>query len=255
MHHGSNRAEDLMLSGLILFNLDGRVLDLIRLSPQSYAAWAEVSFVGDSGAENPIAEFRIHGLTGVMNCEARHGSEFFDYSEKSFQEEQGLVIGVGLTDGKLRFLKQGCSKQQSLPISSVELDAVQPLWGGSNVFLKGDGAIWVQVVQPRPEGVSERRFAGNLAHSEVKELEALLGQHDFPEIKIPERVGVPDESIVRIVAKLRDGRTTSLRTFEKDVHEGFTPIYHWLRVRGERLDRLKQVYEGPNDSSWKPPGF
>jgi hypothetical protein len=153
------------------------------------------------------------------------------------------------------FLAACTPSSTALPLDSIRLRAVHGLWGGMNVFLKADGSLWVQDVSREGDGFLERRFQGSLPASEVKELEALLGRHDFPSIRIPPRTGIPDETSVTLVARLKDGRAVTLSAFTQDVHEGFTPVHHWLRVRGERIDHARLVYQGAPDPAWKPPGF
>ena len=150
----------------------------------------------------------------------------------------------------------GCSPSGPPPVAvnHITLYAAHPLWGGTNVFLNGDGALWVQD-HPRGKGQVERRFQGTLPPADLKELDALLSRHDFPSIRIPPRMGMPDEAVVVLVILLKDGRKVELSAFERDVHEGFTPVYHWLRVRGERIDRTQPIYDGVLDPSWKPPSF
>jgi hypothetical protein len=143
-----------------------------------------------------------------------------------------------------------------LPLASVVLYEVHPLWGGEDIFLKSDGAVWIRELKAGPSGgYRERRFSGQLSSAEIQELEALLGQHDFPSIKIPQRSGIPDEAILRIDVRLKDGRVVSLSAFAQDVHEGFAPVRHWLEARAKRVDRSKPTYEGSSDDTWKPEGF
>jgi len=151
-----------------------------------------------------------------------------------------------------------CSKSEPLRIANAAVYDAHPLWGGDNVFMSGDGSIWVQQIGP-PNGsnkaVVEHRYVGQLPVTETQDFEALIGRHHLMEIKIEERIGVADEHRVAVVVKLRDGRTTSLVSWDRDLHQDFDPICGWLRARGKRVDSMKLAYEGRFDSSWKPPGF
>jgi hypothetical protein len=143
-----------------------------------------------------------------------------------------------------------------LPLRSITLHGIHGLWGGEDIFLTSDGSLWVRRLTPRSgSGFDERRYAGRLPIGDVRELEALLGKHDFPSLRIAARTGLPDEPLVGIDLRLGDGRVVSLTAFEGDVHEGFTPVYHWLRSRAKRIDGSKPTYEGSSVESWKPEGF
>jgi hypothetical protein len=150
----------------------------------------------------------------------------------------------------------GCSTPAAPPVAmkQITLLASHGLWGGTNVYLQADGTLWVQD-HPRGQGQIERRYESSLPASEMKELGDLIQQADLPSLKIPERIGVPDETSVTLLLVLEDGRRVQRSAFVNDVHAGFTPVYHWLRVRGERLDRNKPVYDGKPDPEWKPPNF
>jgi hypothetical protein len=170
-----------------------------------------------------------------------------------------MFMTLGLKSALLFTLTlSACSKSEPLRIANAAIFDAHPLWGGDNVFMSGDGSIWVQQIRPPKTPntvVSERRYVGRLPVAEIQEFEDLIGQHNLLAIKIKERTGVPDEHRVGIVVKLTDGRKTSLFTWDSDLQQDFDPICGWLRARGRRVDSMTLAYEGLVDSSWKPPGF
>jgi hypothetical protein len=138
---------------------------------------------------------------------------------------------------------------QDTPLELVVLRDVHPLWGGRNVYLMGDGALYVQLVE---KGQQETRYALRLAPAKVAELEDLLREHRFTRIETEDRPGQPDEARPVIEVRWQSGESKTVAKWANDVHPNFDAIYDWLIELAESVTDQTPVYVGPYKGDWQP---
>jgi len=137
-------------------------------------------------------------------------------------------------------------------IEKITLNDIQPLWGGSKFYLKEDGEVQFEIVEMRKQPPS-KRFKTSLSEEKMKEIENLLSEHDFFNIKITERPGVPDEAHPEITIILKSGEEKTIMKWANDKHEDFDAILNWiLGIIETTQGNIKPFFEGPYESDWHP---
>lgn len=147
-----------------------------------------------------------------------------------------------------------CSAPSRLPAQDTSLELiilrdVQPLWGGRNVYLFGDGRLFVQIVA---RGAQETRYALRIEPAKVEELADLLREHRFWQIEIEERPGLPDEARPEIEVTWQSGAHKAVAKWANDAHPDFDAIYAWLIELAESVTGQTPVYVGPYEEDWRP---
>jgi hypothetical protein len=139
-------------------------------------------------------------------------------------------------------------------VKAVTLKDVHPLYGGENVYLRPDGSGFAQLVVARatPPGLHERRFTLPPAPAVMLQIAQALRDHDFFNISLSDRAGMPNEARTTIAIELASGRAHRVSKWANDPHSGFEAIHQMLRgrARGGQLGQL--VYEGRFDPHWLP---
>jgi len=143
----------------------------------------------------------------------------------------------------------GLTPAQGTVLKSVVLRDVQPLWGGRNVYLFGDGRLFVQTVA---RGAQETRYALQVELAKVEELAELLRQHRFMQIEIKDRPGMPDEARQEIEVTWQSGAHKTVAKWANDTHPDFDAIYTWLTELAEDITDQTPVYVGPYEENWRP---
>jgi len=143
----------------------------------------------------------------------------------------------------------GWAPTEDTSLKSVVLHDVHPLWGGRNVYLFGDGRLFVQIVA---RGARETRYEVRVEPARVEELTELLRQHRFMEMEIEDRPGLPDEARPEIEVTWQSGAHKAIAKWANDAHPDFDSIYAWLVELAEGVTDQTPVYAGPYDESWRP---
>jgi len=138
---------------------------------------------------------------------------------------------------------------QDTPLELVILRDVQPLWGGRNIYLLGDGRLFVQIVA---RGAQETRYALRVEPAKVEELASLLCEHRFMQIEIEDRPGMPDEARPEIEVTWQSGAHKAVAKWANDTHPDFDVIYAWLIELAESVADQIPVYVGPYEEDWRP---
>jgi hypothetical protein len=132
---------------------------------------------------------------------------------------------------------------------------VQALFGGQKFFLKGNGMVYFETVTLR-EAIHSRRYKLYLNEMELKELEELIFTHNFFEIMIPERSGLPDEASPALTIRLHSGKERTVWKWESDKHTDFDAIYNWILVLIKKVQNdTLPYYLGVYEDEWKPKAF
>ena len=134
----------------------------------------------------------------------------------------------------------------------VSLRDVQGMWGGRNIFVSRDGALWVQVVA---QGLQEKRYKLQLSAEAMKELETFLSQHRVEDIAIKDRSGVPGEGRPTIEFVTTEGKIIQKVKWANDKNEQFDAVYKQLILLVPKDGTEAPVYSGALDQNWKPDGY
>jgi hypothetical protein len=142
--------------------------------------------------------------------------------------------------------------KSSLPAwYKIELRDVQGMWGGTNIFVFGDGDLWVDQVD---RGViSSRLYRSRLAPETLAELTDLLTRNDPRRLEIPMRNGVGGEAAATL-SVVTPGWTFSIEKWANDKHAGFDAWTARLRSLAESATGGAPVWQGPFDWNWRPDG-
>lgn len=112
----------------------------------------------------------------------------------------------------------------------IELDDVQPLWGGRWVSVAGTGSCGVQIVGPAGEG-ARRAFV--LLPEEVRRLFALCVESDILATPPPARPGLPDEARPAITLVNADGQRRQAAIWAGEMDAAFGAVYAALCALAE----------------------
>jgi hypothetical protein len=137
------------------------------------------------------------------------------------------------------------------PPVSVALRDVQPLLGGQDLYLHGDGAAVAVVVE---RGRFKRYRLGPSPHRASGSAN-LLKRFDPREIPSSTRPGQPDESKPGIHGVLASGERFDVERWVGDEHPQFSTIYGWLLNVVYDAAKGKPEAEGLYDPAWRPEGF
>lgn len=110
------------------------------------------------------------------------------------------------------------------PKCSLQLHDIHPLFGGTDVLVKGDGSGTARVVK-RP---ADTTYELQLTPEESSALRQLLIAKNFVDLKIPERRGVPDEARPQLILTNAAGKTFTLAKWANDKVPAFDYVYETL---------------------------
>ena len=116
--------------------------------------------------------------------------------------------------------------------SQFELKALHGLWGGYNVSVKSNGEVFVQYQGPRiPLEASE----GKISNDQIQKLVSIFAENNFVSIKNIKGSGVPDESIVEIIAIDSGGNSKVISQPYNERTDEFKAIYDEFIKIGEEV--------------------
>ncbi|HUT33438.1 MAG TPA: hypothetical protein VNE39_08175 [Planctomycetota bacterium] len=139
-------------------------------------------------------------------------------------------------------------------LERVVLRDVQGLWGGRDLWLRGDGRLIVNVVDPRKGDKAVSQYGLQLPGDQVAATAKLVAERHFLKIEIPNRPGVPDEARPTITVRLTDGTEKTVAKWANDKHADFDALYkHLLALCTLAQKNGKLLFEGPRGSAPKLP--
>ena len=147
-----------------------------------------------------------------------------------------VVILVGVA-GYFVFVKKSVTYQDQKvtpagDYSQFELKALHGLWGGYNVSVKSNGEVFVQYQGPRiPLEASE----GKISNDQIQKLVSIFAENNFVSIKNIKGSGVPDESIVEIIAIDSGGNSKVISQPYNERTDEFKAIYDEFIKIGEEV--------------------
>lgn len=144
------------------------------------------------------------------------------------------------------------------PFRTIVYLGAHPLYGGTNLFLRGDGTGVCQVVtfdETRRRHV-ETRYDVKLDESRLGELNALLEAQRFIDTELPRTSAEPDSLRIEIGLTLASGRSREVTKWSHEVHSGFDAVFARLRELCVEASAGTPEAEGlPYDRRWRPEGF
>ncbi len=133
---------------------------------------------------------------------------------------------------------------------------VQGLWGGRDLWIKGNGKAVVQFVgrAGRVPGGKAARYTFTVPLADIKALRKHLRTQRFFAITTPERPGVPDEARPIIFVRT-GGQVAAKAKWANDKHPQFDSIYRRLRRIAKSGRSGKRLGVTKHDFDWSPVGF
>lgn len=113
----------------------------------------------------------------------------------------------------------------------IALYGVQGLYGGRNIWITKDSNITVQKVDvsgTRNEGLVEELYQWQLSKEQLNELSNSIKKADIKNLKIPKRLGVPDEAYNLLYVRDAQGNTSTHFKWDDDLCFGFDLVYDLL---------------------------
>lgn len=139
----------------------------------------------------------------------------------------------------------------------MSLADVHGLFGGNNVYLTGDGQLWVQAVTPGGPagGMTEARHHLSLKAEEMRTIAETIVEKKFLDSQDSTRKGMPDEARPVIRLEMGDGQTKEVSRWERDRDEGVDALRAIFRDLIRRAKATPATSGGIVDSKWRPPGW
>ena len=116
--------------------------------------------------------------------------------------------------------------------SQFELKALHGLWGGYNVSVKSNGEVFVQYQGP---GIPLETSEGKISNDQIQKLVSVFAENNFVSMKNIKGQGVPDESIVEIIAIDSAGNSKVISQPYNDRTNEFKAIYDEFIKIGEEV--------------------
>lgn len=166
------------------------------------------------------------------------------------------VIGLIPVDHFLSGISHADTMNEDTP-QTVMLKDVHPLHGGRNLYLRGDGTGFCQVVnwETKASSLYERRYRIAVSHDWMLRLAHLMRSPAFSSPSSPARPGVPDEAKPAISVAFVSGTTLHVSKWANDTYPAFDQIYEVLLAEVQSAQRATPVHEGTYDARWAPEGF
>jgi hypothetical protein len=129
--------------------------------------------------------------------------------------------------------------------AQVDLFDVQGLWGGRRIHAAGPCLAVVRLILP---GMHEKRYGFDLGSDEWKWLLGLFVENDFLTIRLPERLGIPDEARPRITLINASGSKWTVSKWAGISDQRFDAVYSAMRHLETLCAHLEPTYSGPYES-------
>lgn len=124
----------------------------------------------------------------------------------------------------------------------IELNDVQPLWGGRNIRVKSNRHVVVQIVE---RGLQERRYEFEISESDWRQLLTALIDNDFVTIQPADRPGIPDEARPTITLTNASNERHSVSKWAGVKDDRFATVYGAMLHLMTNTAQLKPIYRGP----------
>ncbi len=170
-----------------------------------------------------------------------------------------LLLGAHLLSAVTSVMASASTPETATdPFQTIVLLGAHPLFGGTNLFLRGDGTGVCQVVtfDETQRRHVEARYAVAPDDSRVGGLNALLAAHGFVDMEVPRTSAEPESLRVEIGVTLDSGRSRVVSKWSHEVHGDFDAVLARLREVCVEASAGTPIAEGlPHDRGWRPEGF
>jgi len=168
-----------------------------------------------------------------------------------------IALGSILLDTLWSGRSQAKAETSNDMLRSIALKDVHPLHGGQNLYLRGDGTGFCQVIawNARATTFSEKRFSLRSSPDSIRHLTALVTFDSLSAFSTKDRAGLPDEARSTISVTWAAGRTLRISKWANDTHPVFDQIHGLLLTECQSAQKTKPIYEGKYDHGWAPDGF
>jgi hypothetical protein len=139
--------------------------------------------------------------------------------------------------------------EEQWPECRIVLEDVQPLFGGTAIYLDGAGPCVIRIV----DRGNEKRFRIKLSPETTLALRNVCIEADLLTVAIQDRPGVPDEAKPAIVLRNAKGETFTLAKWANDRVPRFDKVYKALLDLRKKTEGTKPEYDGKWQREWKPP--
>ena len=148
-------------------------------------------------------------------------------------------------------------RQQADMLHSISLKDVHPLHGGQNLYLRGDGTGFCQVIAWNAQATNllEKRFSLRASPDSITHLNTLITPDSLSAFSPKDRPGLPDEARSTMAATWATGRSLRISKWANDAHPVFDQIHGMLLTECQSAQKTKPIYEGAYDPTWVPDGF
>ncbi|MFH0886630.1 MAG: hypothetical protein V1843_00520 [bacterium] len=125
----------------------------------------------------------------------------------------------------------------------IELRDIQGLFGGRNIIVNGSGIATVEAVyvDPKTKKLAHKTYTAQICKCDVENFLYMAIAKDFVNIKIKERLGVPDEARPTITITNFEGKKHSISKWANDSNERFDVLYSELLKIEDKVKKLKQL--------------
>jgi len=140
---------------------------------------------------------------------------------------------------------------------SITLKDVHPLHGGQNLYLRGDGTGFCQVIawNQKATNLLEKRFSLHASPDSITHLNTLITPDFLSAFSTRDRPGLPDETRSTMSVTWATGRSLRISKWANDAHPSFDEIHGKLLTECQSAQKTKAIYEGAYDHGWVPDGF
>jgi len=129
------------------------------------------------------------------------------------------------------------------------------VWGGSNIWLRDDGAAFAQVAVMTPgQTARELRYTVQIEDARVRRVEKLVRVLNFERLPQPQRLGVPDEVLELIWVEKPTRARAVMAKWQRDVDARFDALHQELQAIEVSAKRGRLLRDGPLARTWHPAG-
>ncbi len=166
----------------------------------------------------------------------------------------GPILLDTLLSGRSRAEAEG---RREDVLHSIALKDVHPLHGGQNLYLRGDGTGFCQVIawNANATNLLEKRYSLRSSPDSIKHFNILITPDSLSTFSTKDRAGLPDEAISTISVTWAAGRSLRISKWANDTHPAFDQIHGMLLTECQSAQKTMPIYEGKYDHGWVPDGF
>jgi hypothetical protein len=218
-----------------------------------------------TGAAADYADGLVPGSDGLPQSRLARSGDRFGAAVRQARRSlvragfpAGLVAGLALA-GLSSWPDKAAEPTPPVPLMRIHASFFSlktSFYGGDSgwaLWAKADGTAIFQEVSPALRGERERRYQLTLTASQWREIERLIGEHDFLRLgdRLRPRPGRGTIASVSVVPS--SGPVVSIRVSKPEDHPDFQAVFEYLRGLWTGPAGKEPVYVGPFERA--PEGF